>query len=112
MPPFFHNYIYLHPITPRLSLKPQRLYYLQIPMFDLVRTTSTMFDQHRTASNDTSSPPSNVITDTHPAYIQTKKKYKPVALKVQPVIMDLPNRFRIVQNIIENPLKDMPKLNP
>ena len=42
----------------------------------------------------------------------SKKKYKPVALKVRPVITDLPDRFRIIRNITGDPLKDMPKLNP
>ena len=38
------------------------------------------------------------------------KKYKLVALKVKPVFRTLPERFRITQEIIDNPLKDMPKL--
>ena len=44
--------------------------------------------------------------------ISTKKKYKPIALKVRPVAAKLPARFRIVQNIIGNPLADMPVLEP
>jgi hypothetical protein len=41
-----------------------------------------------------------------------KKKYKPVALKVHPVITNLPDRFRIIRNIIGDPLGNMPLLNP
>ncbi|OBZ72851.1 hypothetical protein A0H81_07004 [Grifola frondosa] len=41
-----------------------------------------------------------------------KKKYKSVALKVQPVLATLPNRFRIVRNIQGDPLADMPSLDP
>jgi len=38
------------------------------------------------------------------------KKYKPVALKVKPVLGMLPERFRIIRDIRENPLKDLPVL--
>jgi len=44
--------------------------------------------------------------------VVTKKKYKPVALKVRPVITELPERFCIHHNIIGNPLEAMPTLNP
>ena len=40
------------------------------------------------------------------------KKYKPVALKVRPVYTELPEQFRIKRNIVGDPLKDMPKLDP
>ena len=48
----------------------------------------------------------------YPAFAATKKKYKPVAKKVRPVITDLPDHFRIVRNITGDPLASMPKLNP
>ena len=38
------------------------------------------------------------------------KKYKPMALKVRPVLRTLPERFRITREIIDDPLKDMPEL--
>jgi len=38
------------------------------------------------------------------------KKYKPVALKVKPVLGTLPERFRIIREIMDNPLKGLPKL--
>jgi hypothetical protein len=41
-----------------------------------------------------------------------KRKYKLVALKTRPVITDLPNKFRIVRNIVGDPLADMPMLSP
>ena len=44
-----------------------------------------------------------------PIYISAKK-YKLVHLKVKPVIGELPDEFRIVRNIIDNPLKDLPTL--
>jgi hypothetical protein len=40
------------------------------------------------------------------------KKYKPVAQKVQPVIGALPQEFRIVCNIIGDPLRTIPHLEP
>ena len=49
---------------------------------------------------------------TAPAYLGAKKKYKPVALKVKPVIGELPDQFRIVRNILGDPLQNLPILNP
>ena len=40
-----------------------------------------------------------------------KKKYKPVALKVKPIIGKLPDKFHIIRNIIGDPLKELPSLN-
>jgi hypothetical protein len=40
-----------------------------------------------------------------------KKKYKPVAKKVCPVIGELPEKFHIECKIIGNPLDDLPILN-
>ena len=37
-----------------------------------------------------------------------KKKYKPVARKIKPVIGELPDKFRIIRNIIGDPLRDLP----
>ncbi|THU76821.1 hypothetical protein K435DRAFT_556836, partial [Dendrothele bispora CBS 962.96] len=39
------------------------------------------------------------------------KKYKPVALKVKPVLTALPEKFRIVRDIKGDPLKEMPTLS-
>jgi hypothetical protein len=40
-----------------------------------------------------------------------KKKYKPVSKKVRPVMTDLPERFRIIRNIVGDPLAGMPVLS-
>jgi hypothetical protein len=45
-------------------------------------------------------------------FLSTKKKYKPVAKKVHPVIGELPEKFCIECKIIGNPLDDLPVLNP
>jgi hypothetical protein len=56
---------------------------------------------------------SRTSSDTlYPIFAATKKKYKPIALKVRPVITNLPDRFRIIRNIIGDPLEHMPSLNP
>lgn len=44
--------------------------------------------------------------------IVMKKKYKPVAKKVKPVVTKLPSKYRIEQNIIGDPLEEMPSLDP
>ena len=44
--------------------------------------------------------------------LTAKKKYKPVALKTRPILADLPDKFRIIRNIIGDPLADMPTLSP
>ena len=42
--------------------------------------------------------------------LAVKKKYKPVALKVKPVIGELPDKFRIIRQIIGDPLQNLPVL--
>ena len=46
-----------------------------------------------------------------PLAIYAGKKYKPIALKVRPVEMELPSRFWIICDIKGNLLKDMPVLS-
>ena len=50
--------------------------------------------------------------DFIPIFALPKKKYKPVALKTRPILAELPDKFRIVRNIIGDPLADMPTLSP
>src|SRR3984885_6704991 len=40
------------------------------------------------------------------------RKYKPVALRTKPVATFLPDKFRIIRNIVGDPLADMPALTP
>lgn len=51
---------------------------------------------------------SSTQADRNPIYVT--KKYKPVAKKVRPVATELPERFRIVRNIIGDPLANLPIL--
>src|SRR6202142_129429 len=50
--------------------------------------------------------------DFLPIFALPKKRYKPVALKTRPVLAELPDKFRIVRNIIGDPLADIPTLSP
>jgi hypothetical protein len=54
--------------------------------------------------------PNHILSEPITTYIAAKKKYKPVHLKVKPVIRKLPDKFRIIRNIIGDPLKDLPTL--
>ena len=47
-----------------------------------------------------------------PTFISAKKKYKPVACKVKPVLEDLPAKFCILRDIKGDPLTDLPVLTP
>jgi len=40
-------------------------------------------------------------------FAATKKKYKPITKKVRPMLADLPERYRIIQNIVGDPLASM-----
>ena len=42
--------------------------------------------------------------------VVTKKKYKPVAKKVKPIIAKLPGQYRIIRDIKCDPLENMPDL--
>jgi hypothetical protein len=55
-------------------------------------------------------PYDSVSNVTPPLAVFAGKKYKPVALKVRPVEMELPSRFRIVRKIEGDPLEDMLQL--
>ena len=45
-------------------------------------------------------------------FVQDKKKYKPVARKVRPVVTAVPPQFRINRKIEGDPLAEMPQLSP
>ena len=71
----------------------------------------------KTVAQSDQGPPSSLDVGDHDkalrtSNLSTKKKYKPVALKVRPVVGELPAKFRIIRNIIGDPLKDLPTLNP
>ena len=107
------------------SVQP-RTRFTHSPLADSVESLPSRFPSQRVSGDyDTyiTKEPTKTFTDTATdplttAYAITpaaakkmpKKKYKPVALKVKPVIADLPERYRIIRNIIGDPLADMPVL--
>jgi hypothetical protein len=56
--------------------------------------------------------PSDRLAPYTDLFLSAKKKYKPIAKKVCPVIGELPDKFRIERKIIGNPLNNLPTLNP
>ena len=65
------------------------------------------------ASNDPSIPSSSNVNEIiTPKGVVQKKKYKPVAKRIKPVVTELPSKYRIVQNILGDPLANMPTLDP
>jgi hypothetical protein len=72
------------------------LYLSASNQFHVPQNASMVFTPMQTTSSN--SFPSHV-TSINSAYLMftaTKKKYKPIAQKVQPVIAELPNCFRII----------------
>jgi hypothetical protein len=54
--------------------------------------------------------PNRILSAPIATYIAAKEKYKPVHLKVKPVIGELPDKTRIIRNILGDPLKNLPTL--
>jgi hypothetical protein len=73
--------------------------------------SSTSYNATRTLSN------SSTFASDHPTpytdfFLSTKEKYKPIAKKVHPAIGELPEKFHIECEIIDNPLNNLPILYP
>ncbi|KAJ4463397.1 hypothetical protein C8R41DRAFT_784063, partial [Lentinula lateritia] len=47
-----------------------------------------------------------------PTFAATKKRYKPVERRTQPVPATLPEKFRVVRHFPSDPLEHLPTLNP
>ena len=95
--------------------------------FDPPEVQQSIIQSYDTLTLSTTDPfpptPSHYVTDTSPSrnsdshdapsaetLLSMKKKYKPVALKVKPVIGELPAKFRIIRNIKGDPLATLPTL--
>ncbi|KAJ4473448.1 hypothetical protein C8J55DRAFT_433710, partial [Lentinula edodes] len=66
-----------------------------------------------------SSPPKNCTQEipnknifTFETFAATKKRYKPVEQRTQPVPATLPEKFRVVRHFPSDPLEHLPTLNP
>jgi hypothetical protein len=88
------------------------LYLSASDQFHVPQNASMVFTPMQTPTQKSFPSYVTSIDSTYPTFVATKKKYKPVAQKVRPVIAELPDRFCIIRNIVGNPLADMPKLNP
>jgi hypothetical protein len=103
--------------TPILSLDSSTLSRIYLSACDSPDTKSSTYPNTTyTHADSTTSPsttsPSDHLTPYTDLFLSAKKKYKPVAKKVRPVIGELPEKFRIEHKIIGNPLNDLPTLNP
>ena len=80
------------------------------------------FHSDTSDTSDISTPPQSeprqrasafaIVNARTPLAVFAGKKYKPVALKVQPVETELPSRFCITCEIKGDPLLDIPQLSP
>ena len=71
-------------------------------------TMITEVPESESSTNIISAPKPEVI----PIHLQTKKKYKPVAIKTKPILGEVSEKFRIIWDIKGDPLANMPVLNP
>jgi hypothetical protein len=83
--------------------------FLDTPSSTFRNTTHTPADSTTAFSTTSSSTRLAPYTDL---FLSAKKKYKPIAKKVRPVIGELPEKFHIERKIIGNPLDDLPVLKP
>ena len=100
-----------------LSKTKQQSYPLYHPSDWVTVVDLTPAPMYAMITEEPSSPPPTFTPilpeiETTDINLQARKKYKPVALKVKPIIGELPDKFRIVRKIIGDPLEHMPKLNP
>jgi hypothetical protein len=103
--------------TPILSLDSSTLSRIYLSTCDFPDTpSSTLYNTIHTPADSMTSPsmtsPFDRLAPYTDLFLSAKKKYKPVAKKVRPVIGELPKKFCIECKIIDNPLDDLPTLNP
>ncbi|KAJ3924586.1 MAG: hypothetical protein NXY57DRAFT_969537 [Lentinula lateritia] len=75
-------------------------------------TTPTRKYVVSTSSTKCNETNSNTNSISFPAYAATKKRYKPVERRTQPVPATLPEKFRVVRHFPSDPLEQLPQLNP
>jgi len=79
---------------------------ISIPIdFSQYTSSFTVLEDHSTFALSSNS-------EIYEIHLKTTKKYKPVALKIKPVESTLPSQFRIIRNVIGDPLAKLPILNP
>ena len=80
--------------------------------WDTNQCTNTRMSEDRNSEHSLRSTCTISSNDAPLATFVAKKKYKPVAQKVQLILDTLPSRFHIERNIIGDPLADLPTLSP
>ena len=79
---------------------------------DTNQCTNTRMSEDRNREHSLRSTCTISSNDAPLATFAAKKKYKPVAQKVRPILDTLPSRFCIERNIIGDPLANLPTLSP
>jgi hypothetical protein len=97
-PPLNHSLYFISPTSP--TQLPNHIPHPN-PLPNNLPTSPLTLDKHSY---------NNTTSQAMETNLATKKKYKPVALKVKPVIGELPSKFRIIRNIKGDPLATLPIL--
>jgi hypothetical protein len=98
--------------TPIPSPDSSTIPHVYLSACDLPDTKSSTFSHPTYTHADSSTFSSDHLAPYTDLFLSAKKKYKPVAKKVRPVIGELPEKFCIEHKIIGNPLDDLPTLHP
>jgi hypothetical protein len=104
--------VFVEAYTPIPSPDPSTLSRIYLSACDSPDTKSSTFSNTTYTHADSSTTPSDRLAPYTDLFLSAKKKYKPIAKKVRPVIGELPEKFRIERKIIGKPLDDLPILNP
>ena len=101
-----------YPITDMLSIQlpSTDIFSTDTEIIKTTKTTDIFSDTPDIHNSDPTTPDPNYQPEDTLMNLSGKKKYKPVALKIKPVIGELPDKFRIIRNIIGDPLGQLPIL--
>jgi hypothetical protein len=98
--------------TPIPSQDPSTFSHIYLSACDLPDTKSLTFSNTTYTHTNSLTFPSAQLVPYTDLFLSAKKKYKPVANKVHPVVGELPEKFCIEHKIIGNPLDNLPVLDP
>jgi hypothetical protein len=104
--------VFVEAYTPIISSDSSTLSHIYLSTCDLPDTKLLTFSHPTYTHANSSTFSSNLLVPYTDLFLSAKKKYKPVANKVCPVIAELPKKFHIERKIIGNPLDDLPTINP
>jgi hypothetical protein len=88
------------------------LYLAACDLPDLASTKWAMYSYHAFPNPPSSSHSVVPPRESASTLLSAKKRYKPVAQKIKSVVASVPEKFRIVRNILGDPLANMPTLDP